>query len=95
MSTKKKHPSNEDLDVWAKSIEPSIGCKTCSHAAATETIRSLLKAMVRNKATHITLKQLHRKVCEIHEDYPVGYWGFRSHLYDHERKLYDKARGVL
>jgi hypothetical protein len=92
---KKDRPSDDDLNAWAKSIEPSVGCKTCSHAAAAETTRRLLRAMARNKATHITLRQLHRKVCQLHEDYLVGYWGFRAHLYDHERDLYDKARGAL
>ena len=96
MSKQKKteQPSEEDLDSWAKSVKPSVGCNTCSHDAAANTVRGLLEAMARNKATHITLKQLHRKVCEMHEDYSVGYWGFRAHLYDHERVLYEKARGA-
>lgn len=85
--------STVNLDSWAKSLEPSTGCHTCGNQEAAEVIRSLLEAIERNKASHITLRQIHRKVKEICPDYSVGYWGFRSHLYEHERDLYERAKG--
>jgi len=89
----KQRTSEDELDAWAKSMEPSNGCHTCANPGAADTIRSLLQAVERNGAAHITLRQIHRKVREIRPDYTVGYWGFRSHLYEHERELYERARG--
>ncbi len=98
MAAKKKRKvkdtlSDENLDAWAGTLEPKSGCKTCAHEEATETIRSLLRAIIRANAQHITLRQIHQKLHEVHQDYSVGYYGFRAHLRDHEGDLYRQARG--
>ena len=86
-------PSDDDLDAWAGALAPKSGCKTCAHEEASETIRSLLRAIIRASAQHITLRQIHQKLHEVHQDYSVGYYGFRAHLRDHESDLYRQARG--
>ena len=89
----KDYPSDDDLDAWAGDLVPKSGCKTCAHEEASETIRNLLKAIIRANALHITLRQIHQKLHEVHQDYAVGYYGFRAHLRDHEGELYRQARG--
>lgn len=80
--------TNDSIDDWIRSVEPTTGCRTCNHTKATVTIKALMTGIAKAGATHITLKQLHRKVCEMHPDYTVGYWGLRSHVRDHESDLY-------
>lgn len=94
MTTKRgTKKTNVSLDTWAQSVERSSSCHTCSNKEASDVIREILEAMDRNNASHITLRQIHRKVRELCPNYTVGYWGFRSHLYEHERDLYARAKG--
>lgn len=91
-----KSKSNADdlnLDDWVQSVETSVGCHTCAHEKAARVIRGILESIARNKATHITLRQIHKKVKAVCPDYSIGYWGFRSHLYEHEQELYSRAKG--
>lgn len=88
----KRPPNDEDLDAWIQSSQPTTRCHTCNKAEVAETIRRLLRAMIRNKASTITLKELHRKTKAVHKDYTTGFWGFRDHLYDCEGDLYRKAK---
>ena len=80
------------LDDWVKTVK-TTGCKTCRNKPATETIRQLLNAMIRQRASHITLRDILAKTKAIHENYAIGTSGLRTHLNVCEKKLYRKARG--
>lgn len=82
-----------DVDAWVKDAVADKGCNTCAHKAASETINQLLKAMIRNRAYAVPLREIHKKLKEVHPDYTVGFWGFRAHMYECVRKLYKRARG--
>jgi len=86
--------SNEELESWVKSATRNNGCKTCSNSPASQTIKRLLEAMIREDITHITLRDLHLKTKSVNKNYHIGFWGFREHLYKCERHLYNKARGI-
>ena len=49
--------------------------------------------MIKHDATHITRQQLFDKVCEEHADFPVRFQAFRNHIINHERPLWEKAKG--
>ncbi len=96
-STKKE---TVNLDDWTQgfkanqsSVRFSAGRHTCGNTKAVAAVRQILEAMARTRARQITLKQIHRKVQEMVPDYHVGFWGFKTHLYDHEIDLYNAARG--
>ena len=91
-SKKGKTLSDEALDDWAQSVPPPNNCRTCAAGSIAETLRRLLTALTRNKIRHVTIRQLHKKLRDVHPDYIIGYWGFRDHLYQCERELYDKMR---
>ncbi len=89
------HPLENSLDDWvADQSPPPSSCMTCRHGEAAESLRVLLRAMIKHKARHITKRQLYSKVSKEHADYRAGYWAFRNHLYNHERVLWERAQGL-
>lgn len=87
-------PSDDDLEAWLDDTASPYGCRTCRNEAAAGTLRRLLQAMVKRGSHTITLRKLHGKIQTIHDDYKVGFWGFRDHLYGCERELYKQASKV-
>jgi len=84
---------SKDFDDWIKIMMSSKGCTTCRHKPAAETIRQLLRAMIKHGATHITLLDIATKTQATHKTYTIGVSGLRTHLNICEKKLYRKARG--
>lgn len=92
---KQDHPLDNSLDDWvADQPAPPSSCMTCRHPKAAESLRVLLRAMIKHKARHITKRQLYSKITKEHGDYKAGYWAFRNHLYNHERVLWERAQGL-
>ena len=89
---KKAEHSDAALDHWLQSIANRPRCHTCRDTTAAATIRRLLQAMIRNRVK-VSLRGLYRKTKEIHSGYGIGFWGFRVHLYNCERDLYEKVTG--
>lgn len=95
-SKKKSGSSKKEFSSWVSTApnksKGGVGCQTCSHPGA-ETLRELLHAMIEHDAKHITRRQLYGKLKEEHDDFPVLFQAFRNHLYNHERELWEKAKG--
>jgi hypothetical protein len=95
---RKKKGTKEPLDDWVKQQAPpnrGRNCITCSAEGVADTLRDLLKAMVRNDVRTISRKQLYAKLLDTYsrEHYDASFSAFRDHLLNHEGKLWAQAKG--
>lgn len=88
-----KGVSDEALDAWTQGIAEKPRCTTCAKADVAETIQKILDAQIRNRV-RVTLKDFHKKVQELHDNYNTGFWGFRHHLYNCEADRYAQVQDL-
>ena len=82
-----------EFDDWAESQKRRSGCVTCRDDAVNETIRALLRSLIRKRAYKFSVQELRRVIEARHPDADVGQRGLERHLRTCERTLYFQARG--
>ena len=87
--------SDDEADVWVKDRGPTKdGCAYC-RSDVRESLQALLRAMARNRAFKVTIRELHALVKAKHKGVPDKLRAIEKHLRNCDRDLYDQARGRI